>query len=237
MKVRGRRECQDCGCRWSYYETGSVACPDCESLRSVGVDDRSLHTDSPATLDLTPYRTAAAEGRLDDVVDDCKRDLRTYVRRRGFVDGGQLRPLDETLVAAAELLQVVDAFDRLRSPTDADHAYVLALLRDADGGGRPGPSAVTDALAPARGLGDANAADAYRDDLLAWLDEHPDSEARRALGTLRERIKRIEALQGDVSPSDAESLVTAAREIGTYLREDDETALAAARDRLRYSSD
>ncbi|WP_256403982.1 DUF7117 family protein [Haloplanus ruber] len=233
MKVRGRRECQDCGCRWSYYETGSVACPDCESLRSVGVDDHTLHTDSPATLDLTPYRTAAAEDRLADTVDDCKRDLRAYVRRRGFVDGGRLRPLDETVVAAAELLQVIDAFDRLRSPTDADHAYVLALLRDADQGERPGPSAVTDDLAPARGLGDANAADDYRRDLLAWLDEHPDPEARRTLGTLRERIKRVEALEGDVPPSDAESLVAAAREVGMSLREDDETALAAARDRLR----
>jgi len=233
MKVRGRRECQDCGCRWSYYETGSVACPDCESLRSVGVGDHTLHTDSPATLDLTPYRTAAAEERLADTVDDCKRDLRAYVRRRGFVDGGRLRPLDETVVAAAELLQVIDAFDRLRSATDADHAYVLALLRDADRGERPGPSAVTDDLAPARGLGDANAADDYRRDLLAWLDEHPDPEARRTLGTLRERIKRVEALEGDVPPSDAESLVAAAREVGTSLREDDETALAAARDRLR----
>ncbi|MFD1633708.1 hypothetical protein ACFSBJ_08180 [Haloplanus ruber] len=88
-------------------------------------------------------------------------------------------------------------------------------------------------MAPARGLGDANAADDYRRDLLAWLDEHPDPEARRTLGTLRERIKRVEALEGDVPPSDAESLVAAAREVGMSLREDDETALAAARDRLR----
>ncbi|WP_251328359.1 DUF7117 family protein [Haloplanus pelagicus] len=233
MKIRGRRECRDCGCRWSYYETGSVACPDCESLRSVGVDeDRTLHTDAPATLDLTPYRTAAADDDLHAVVDDCKSDLRAYLRRRGFVDGGTLRPLDETVVAAAELLQVVDAFDRRRSPTDAEHTYLLALLRDADGGERPSPDAVPEELAAARGLGDANAVDAYRRDLLEWLDDHPDGAARRTLGTLRERVKRVEALQGDVSPSAAEALVRAAREVGTYLADGDDSALAAARDRL-----
>jgi uncharacterized Zn finger protein (UPF0148 family) len=233
MKIRGRRECQNCGHRWSYYETGRVACPDCESRQSVGVDDRTLHTDSPATLDLTPYRTATAEDRLADVVDDCKRDLRAYIRSRGFIDGGRLRPLDETVVAAAELLQVVDAFDRRRSPTDADHAYLLALLRGADRGERPGPSAVTEPLAPARGLGDAEAVGAYRRDLLAWLDEHPDGAARRTLGTIHGRVKRVEALQGDVPPTDAESLVAAARDVGTHLRDGDEAALADATDRLR----
>jgi uncharacterized Zn finger protein (UPF0148 family) len=233
MKVRGRRECQDCGCRWSYYETGSVACPECESLRSVGVDeDRTLHTDASATLDLTPYRTAVADDTLSQVVDDCKRDLRAYVRRRGFVDGGTLQPLDDTVVAASELLQVIDQFDRRRSPSDAAHTYLLALLRDADRGKRPGPGSVPDGLAAARGLGDANAVDAYRRDLLEWRDDHPDDAARRTLGTLRERCKRVEALQGDVPPAEAESLVRAAREVGTYLIDDDESSLVRAQDRL-----
>jgi uncharacterized Zn finger protein (UPF0148 family) len=234
MKVRGRRECQDCGCRWSYYETGSVTCPDCESLRSLGVDEeRTLHTDAPATLDLTPYRTAAADDELATVVDDCKSDLRAYVRRRGFVDGGRLRPLDDTVVAAAELLQVVDAFDRRRSPSDAEYTYLLSLLRGADQGERPGPEAVPEDLAAARGLGDVNVVDEYRRDLLEWLDEHPDDAARRTLGSLRERCKRVAALQGDVPPSEAESLVRAAREVGTYLAEGDESSLARAKERLR----
>ncbi|WP_248896295.1 DUF7117 family protein [Haloplanus halobius] len=239
MKVRGRRECQDCGCRWSYYETGSVACPECESLRSVGVDDRTLHTDAPATLDLTPYRTAAASesasDSLADVVDDCKRDLREYLRRRGFIDGGRLQPLDDTVLAASELLQMIDRFDRERAPSDEARTYLLALLRGADDGERPPPDAVPAAWTDARGLGYANAIDDYRSDLLDWLDEHPDDAARKALGTLRERVKRVQALQGDVSPADAESLVTAAREVGRYLAEDDEDdedALAAARERL-----
>ncbi|WP_338742441.1 DUF7117 family protein [Haloplanus salilacus] len=233
MKVRGRRECQACGCRWSYYETGSVACPDCESLRSVGVDDRTLHTDASATLDLTPYRTAEHEGSLSDVVDDCKRDLRAYVRRRGFVDAGELQPLDDTVLAANELLQVIDAFHRERDPSDADRRYLLALLRGADDGERPPPDAVSETLAPARGLAYANAVADYRRDVLDWLDEHPDEAARHTLGSIHERIKRVRALEGDVSPADAESLVRAAREVGTYLIDGDESSLSAARERLR----
>jgi hypothetical protein len=232
MKVRGRRECRNCGCRWSYYETGSVACPECESLRSTGVDDRTLHTDTPATLDLTPYRNAAAEGTLSAHVEDCKRDLRTYCRRRGFVDGGDLRPLDDGVLAAQELLQVVDLFDRTRDPTDEDRTYLLALLRGADRGERPGPETVSGAWAAARGLGYADAVADYRRDLLAWLDEHPDPPARRTLGSVHERVKRVRALGGDVSPTAAESLVRAAREVGTYLIDGDETALSAAHERL-----
>jgi uncharacterized Zn finger protein (UPF0148 family) len=233
MRVRGRRECRDCGTQWSYYETGSVACPACESLQSVGVDDRTLHTDGPATLDLSRYRSAAADDDLSSVVDACKRDLREFVRRRGFVDGGSLQRLDDTVVAASELLSVVDAFDRARSPSDAEHAYLLALLRGADGGRRPPPSAVPEGLAAARGLGDANAVDAYRRDLLRWLDEHPDEAARQTLGTIHEHCKRVTALQGDVPPTEAESLVGAARDVGTSLIDGDEAALSRARDRLR----
>jgi uncharacterized Zn finger protein (UPF0148 family) len=233
MKIRGQRECQSCGHRWSYYETGSVACPACESLRSVGVDERRLHTDAPATLDLSPYRTAWAEDRLADAVDDCKAALREYVRKRGFVDGGSLRPLDDTFLAAHELLQVMDLYGRARDPSDAEERYLLALLRGADEGERPPPEDVSAAWTEARGLAYANAVDDYRRDAVEWLDDHPDPEARRTLGTVHERVKRVQALQGDVSPTEAESLVRAAREVGVSLMEGEESALASARERLR----
>jgi len=233
MKIRGQRECQACGHRWSYYETGSVACPACESLRSVGVDDRTLHTDTPATLDLSPYYAAWADDTLADRVDDCKSDLRAYLRQRGFVDGGRLRPLDDTVLAASELLEVIDLYGRERDPSDADERYLLALLRGADEGERPLPEDVSSAWAGARGLGYANAVDDYRRDVLEWLDDHPDPEARRTLGTIRERVKRVQALQGDVSPAEAESLVRAAREVGRSLIDGDESSLASARERLR----
>lgn len=235
MKVRGERECKDCGARWSYYETGDPACPECGSLRSVGVGDRALHTDTPAELDLTPHRErfGDAAGTLPaDGVADLKRDLREYVSRRGFLRGGDVLPLDEGVLAARELLQAVDVYDRLRDPTDDDRTYLLDLLADADEGDRPDPDEVPPNMHAARGLAVANAVADYRDDLRTYLDEHPDAEARDALGAIRERVKRVESLQGDVEPAAAEELVRAANEVGEYLREGDEGALADARGRV-----
>jgi uncharacterized Zn finger protein (UPF0148 family) len=232
MKVRGQRECRSCGCRWSYYDTGSVACPACGSAESVGVDDRHLHTDAPAALDLSRYRDAAAEGSIADVLEDCKTDLRAYLRRRGFVHGGDLQALDDTVLAGRELRQALDLFDRLRDPRDAEREYLFALIGGTDAGERPPPERVPERLVPARGLGCANAVSDYRRDLGEWLDEHPDPEVRRTLGRVGEWVKRVRALQGDVDPATVESLVRAVREIGAYLRADDEGDLAGARDRL-----
>ena len=174
MKVRGERECRTCGARWSYYETGSVECPDCGSLRSVGVDDRTAHTDAQTTLDLSAHRArfGDASGTLpDEGVDDLKSDLRAYARKRGFIRGGELLPLDDTYLAARELLEAVDLYDRLRDPTDRDREYLLALLAGADAGDRPATDAVPDSLREARGMAAVRAVDEYRTDLLAFLDE------------------------------------------------------------------
>ncbi|KKF39241.1 hypothetical protein FK85_30060 [Halorubrum saccharovorum] len=174
MKVRGERECRKCGARWSYYETGSVECPDCGALRSVGVDDRTAHTDAPATLDLTPHRARFGDARgtlPEEGVDDLKADLREYVRKRGFIRGGELLPLDDTYLAARELLEAVDLYDRLRDPTDRDREYLLSLLAGADNGDRPETEAVPDSLREARGMAAVRAVDEYRTDLLAFLDE------------------------------------------------------------------
>ncbi|EMA64472.1 DUF7117 family protein [Halorubrum lipolyticum] len=174
MKVRGERECRECGARWSYYETGSVECPDCGGLRSVGVDDRTAHTDAPATLDLSAHRARFGDARgtlPEEGVDDLKTDLRAYARKRGFIRGGELLPLDDTYLAARELLEAVDIYDRLRDPTDRDREYLLALLAGADDGDRPATEAVPDPLREARGMAAVRAVGEYRTDLLAFLDE------------------------------------------------------------------
>lgn len=259
MKVRGERECTDCGARWSYYETGSVACPECESLHSVGIADRKLHTDAAVDLDLTPFRDRFGEARgtlPEEGVDDLKQQLRAYVRKRGFVHGGELRPLDDTYLAARELLQAVDLYDRLPDPTDDDRLYLLELLAGADEGDRPDPGAVPDSSRQARGLAYANAVATYRDDLLTYLDDiarggtesdagvtdgssEPlpvdPAEVREHLGAIRDRVKRIEALQGDVDPVAVEELVRAVDDVGRAVREDDPQALDAARDRIAGS--
>ncbi|MGM0606131.1 MAG: DUF7117 family protein, partial [Halobacteriota archaeon] len=115
MKVRGTRQCKSCSRTWSYFETGSVACPDCGSLRSVGVDDSRLeHTDAPVALDLEPIRRRLADESIEAVESALAVRLRTYTRKRGFINGGALRPLDRRYLNARELRYALDLFVRRR---------------------------------------------------------------------------------------------------------------------------
>lgn len=233
MRIRGRRRCKECEREWSYFETGTVNCPDCGSLRSVGIGDRERHTDSVVTLDLAPYRGELDEHTdIEDVAEDLKEALRDYVRQRGFVHGGDLRPVDDTVLAAAELLHAVDVLARTRDPTDDARLYVLDLLRGADDDERPEPSAVPDSMTAARGLAYAEVLSTFCTDLGTWLDDHPDSDAGRVRETLETHLRRVEAMQGDVPPAESERLVRASRDLVAYLVADDETALIRAEERL-----
>ncbi|WP_434521904.1 DUF7117 family protein [Halorubrum sp. AS12] len=268
MKVRGERECQSCGTRWSYYETGSVACPSCGDLRSVGVDARTAHTDAAVTLDLAAHRERfgdAPDTLPRSGVDELQSDLREYCRKRGFIDGGRLLPLDGTYLAARELLEAVDCFERLRDPTDADREYLLELLAGADDGERPPADEVPTALREARGMAAVRAVEAYRGDVIDFLDEleagaNPDEPdeingddgaavsaggerpvarigpARDAFERLRDRVTRVDALGGDVPPASADALVEAADALGEYVRTGDESTLAAADDLIDEAS-
>ncbi|WP_049984800.1 DUF7117 family protein [Halobellus rufus] len=233
MRIRGRRRCKACEREWSYFETGTVNCPDCGSLRSVGIGDRERHTDSAVTLDLSPHRAELDEHTaVEDVAEDLKATLRDYVRQRGFVRGGDLQPVDDTVLAAAELLQAVDVLSRTHDPSDEARLYVLELLRGADDGERPEPSAVPDSMAPARGLGYGEVLSTFCSDLGTWLDDHPDPEAERVRETLETNLRRVEAMQGDVSATESERLVRASRDLVAYLTDGDETALVSAESRL-----
>ncbi|WP_135806987.1 DUF7117 family protein [Halorussus marinus] len=235
MKVRGERECKDCGARWSYYETGSVACPSCESLRSVGVDDeRRLHTDAPVELDLSDARAALDDESLRETADRAGEVAREYVRKRGFVDAGELRALDDRYLTAHELRHAADAIGRRMDPSDEEEWYFLALLRGADAAepDRPAPDEVPASMRGVRGLAYANAVREYRREMLDWLDEQPETRDRSVLETLGSHLKRVRALDGEVDPTDAEALVAAARDASRFLREDDAEALASARERL-----
>lgn len=288
MKIRGERKCRDCGNRWSYFETGTVECPDCGSLRSVGTTARATHTDSPVTLELSPHRDRFGEARgtlPTEGIDDLKRDLREYVHKRGFIHSGELRDLDSTYLAARELIEAVDVYDRLRNPTDADREYLLALLAGADDGDRPDTTVVPEAMREARGMAAVRSVDEYRADLSTFLEELADlrepaggkgegavsvrdvgvgvdaerngerdanvedadvdavddvdvdrvAPAREALERLRDRIRRVEALQGDVEPATADALVGAANALGDYVRSGTTASLERARDRIDES--
>ncbi|KTG08305.1 hypothetical protein AUR64_18880 [Haloprofundus marisrubri] len=232
MEIRGRRECADCGTRWSYYETGSVSCPDCGSIRSVGVDERKEHTDTATTLELTDLKTTLVDGEVRDVVDDLKPRLREYIRKRGFVSEGELRPLDDEILVAAELLHAVDVYDRSRETTEEEYLYVLTLVNGAESGDRPAPDDVPRSMAAARGLAYATVVSKYRREAVTWLEANPDAEAQTTLGTIRDHEKRMHALEGDVPLTDSERLVEATKELSEYLATDELDALATAQDRL-----
>lgn len=235
MEIRGERECKRCGTRWSYYDTGEVTCPDCGSAFSVGVDDdRKRHTDHAPEFDLTDVRTAAANRPVRDAADEAVDVTREYVRERGFVSGGDLLELDDEYLVAQELRHVAGDLSRALDVGEDEEYYFLTLVRGADSGQRPDTDAVADTLRPARGLAYASAVEAYRDDVRKWLDaqdeDYPDVLA--VLERLDDHVRRIEALDGDVSQEEIEGLVTAARDVGRALREDDESALDDAVERL-----
>ncbi|ELY62129.1 DUF7117 family protein [Natronolimnohabitans innermongolicus] len=232
MKIRGERECTECGTRWSYYETGSVGCPACGSLQSVGVDERTEHTDLQVEFDLTEVRNAIDELTTDELADRARENCREYVRRRGFVSAGDLRDLDDSYLAARELLHVADIVRRDIDLEDDEEYYFFSLLRDADDGERTPAAEIPATLRSARGLAYANAIRDYRRDLRTWTtDDDLTAAERSAVEMLGEHVTRIRMLDGDVDPRTADRLVDATRDLANGLR-GDELALTQARDRL-----
>ena len=222
MEIRGERECRNCGTRWRYYDTGSVACPSCGSPVSVGVDERTRHTDTPVELDLSAARRTAEGSGVVAAADDVDAEVREFLSRRGFVGAGDLLPLDDTYLAAAELRHVADVVDR-RGRVDGDEElYLLSLFTGVDGGERPGLDVVPASLTAPRNAAYAAAILDYRSEV---------DPARRTLGRVVERAKRVRALGGDVDATETETLVAATRAVRDALRGDD-AALARADERL-----
>lgn len=217
MKVRGERECQNCGTQWAYYETGSIVCPECGSMHSVGIDERKEHTDSPATLELTPIRNRIDEEPTREIASAVSEVCREYTRKRGFIDAGELRPLDETYVAATELQHVAAHISRGMRLHDPAELYFYDLLGGADAGERPPVDSVPSSLRTPYGLAMAATVERYQRDVRTVLDDSPDEQARQLSGRIRDHRKRIEALDGDVDPADANRLVRATRDLGSFV--------------------
>lgn len=232
MRIRGRRECKACGSQWSYYETGEITCPDCGSAHSVGVDEeRALHTATGDELDLAPIRNDLDESPTRRLAERAAELAGEYARGYGFIDAGTLRPFDETYLATMELRHVAGELARRMETTEEEELYFTRLLR-ADEGDRPAPADVPESLRSLRGLAYANAVRAYRSDVRAYLEENPDPAVGGVLERLSDHVKRVRALDGDVPPREAETLVAAARDVGRYLVDGDESALAGAESRL-----
>lgn len=237
MEIRGQRRCRACETAWSYYETGSVACPNCGSLRSVGRDaERKQHTDAPAALSLAPFQNRIAEEPLTQYAGELKSVLREYTRKRGFINAGELRTLDDTYLTARTLLHTVDALSHQQSPTTGEELYLLSVyeqLADEQAEQQlPPGSTVPDSLREAWGLAATDAVEAYLSDLRYWMTDTPASETTQIIGQLREHVKRVRALQGDVDPETATTLVETARDIGRSLRGEAADGVETAGNRL-----
>lgn len=231
MELRGRRRCTGCGHRWSYFETGGAACPACGSISSVSRgQEAELHTDGPADLDLGPARSALGEGSLEEPAEQARSAARDYLRARGFVGGGELLPLDDGYLAAAELSHAADHLRRTLDPGDRTEEYFLSLLAGAGDGDRP--DEVPEHLRWVRGLAAADSIEAYRRDVARWLDDHPGPAARPLLDRLRSHERRVAALDGDVPVEEAGALVAAARGVGRFLRDGDGDGLEDAEESL-----
>jgi hypothetical protein len=216
MEVRGRRECKACGTEWSYYETGRPECPECGSPYSVGIGDRERHTDRPADLDLEAALTALSASRYREAAEAAEAAAGEYVRRRGFISAGSLRPLADPYLAASEIRHVAGHLrTALMAGEQTDLEYVRDLFEAAQAGERPPPEAVPAGLAAARGLGVADAVDDYRAELRTHLEERDSGpDIAGPLDRLDAHVRRVRALDGAVDPARAETLVSAARAIG-----------------------
>jgi len=231
MDIRGERECRSCGTQWSYYETGEISCPDCGSIHSVGVDERTTHTAGPAELELTDVIAAIDEENVRSLAERAGERAREYVRTTGFIHAGDLRPLEETYIVACELRRVAATLSRAMYADSAEELYFLELLRAGATGERPAPEEVPESLRAERALAVTAAVEGYLTDLRRWLeDREPGVDS--VLSAVTARRKRIEALDGEVDPAEAEQLLRTLQELSAYLREDDEGALARALDRL-----
>lgn len=231
MEIRGHRECQSCGTRWSYYETGEIRCPDCDSVRSVAVGGASTHTAGGAELDLTDVLAAVDEEPVRQVAERAVDATSEYLHAVGFVDAGELRALDDSYLSASELRRVAATLQRSLSVSDGEELYFLQLLEAAHEGRRPEPSDVHESFHEERGLAVAACVHGYLSDLRKVIDAG-DSDVARVCSTVTARRKRIQALDGAVDPEEAERLVRATRELASFVRDDDEAALARASSRF-----
>ena len=231
MELRGERECRACGTRWSYYETESVVCPDCGSLRSVAVDEGAVHTGGDADLDLSDARAAVDDEPLDRVATLAAEAARDYRRDVGFVSGGDLRPLPDEYLLAAEVEAVGSRLAREMQVTEAAEHYFLTLLRVPVEGERPGPDAVPAELRAERGLAVSRSVDAYRRDLRTYLDDVDGVTAPvRDCHHFREFMARVDA--------DSERVAEALRERGFVVHVlDEETVQICVTDANAHDAD
>lgn len=154
-----------------------------------------------------------------------------YLRNYGFISEGSLLPLEVTYVSVMELKYLTHELSNLSSPTQEIIDYWFSLLK-ADLGARPSPDDVPRTCWAPRGLAVARVVSEYRRAIQRLSYGSNPSMFSETLERLGDHTRRVEALDGELSPSDTEQLVVIIRALGQYRISDSESALSEAVTRL-----
>lgn len=232
MRIRGRRECTDCGREWSYYETGAVTCPDCGSPFSVGRDERTQHTDAAVELDLAAERAAVEEEPLGDVLAAAAETCREYRRRSGFIRAGALREPTAVDLVASEIVHLAGAVRGRDGFEPATAEYALSLLAVPGEGSRPPPERVPADVRESRALGVADVVAEYVAAARRWDGADPADRVAALLERVEDHRRRVQAIGGDLPPASAEALLEALRDCHATMTGADDAAVARGHERL-----
>ncbi|MFB6253304.1 MAG: hypothetical protein ABEI06_01680 [Halobacteriaceae archaeon] len=217
MEIKGYRECRECGHQWSYYETGNVQCPECGSIKSTGLDERTLHTNNPVEIDITSIQSLVSNDEFRQAGQRAAKEARNYTIKRGFIHKGDLIRCDERIFSCHELRNLGNYINRTASITEETEYYFIETIQAVKNSGRPDQQAIPKNLRSIRGLAYARAAKDYLNDVTTWI-EYADHElpSGGVLERTKENIKRVEALDGDISIGDSERIYEIVANLYSY---------------------
>ncbi|MFB6186034.1 MAG: hypothetical protein ABEI86_04100 [Halobacteriaceae archaeon] len=217
MEIKGYRECRECGHQWSYYETGNIQCPECGSIKSTGIDERRLHTNTPVEIDITSIQSLVSNDEFRQAGQLAAEEARNYTIRRGFIQEGELIQCDDRIFSCHELRNLGNYINRTTSITDETEYYFIETIQAVKNKGRPDQQAIPMKLRSIRGLAYARTAKDYLNAVMTWVeytDQQPPS--RGVFERTKENIKRVEALDGDISVRDSERIYEIVTNLYSY---------------------
>jgi hypothetical protein len=229
MQFTGHRRCKQCASEWSYFETGSVSCPECGAIKSTGIGGPEPHTAQHTSLELAPYwEVTDEEVRIES--DKIRRAVTEFLSEYGFIKGGDFLPLHDEVLAAGELRHAAYRYNTLGDPSEEVEHYLLGLLRAVMGESRP--TSPPDVLKQARGRGTADILEQFLRDMRQWTQARAATELMPIRESFRTHLHRIQALEGDVDPVVLSRLIQSARAVQQYIAREDQQSLSKARDHL-----
>ncbi len=193
MDLEGERECLECGERWSYWETRTVECPECDSPRSRGVGDGARPEEEFPAEDLVA-------STLMETLENADEAARSYTTKKNFVVAGELQPPDPVYVMAAEVKHLyAELTARSREATDREREYAGALVTGLEDGEPPHPGERPETLDAVHERAVADVVEDYSSEMVKWARDRDldDTEVMRDVEDARQRAKQVQATEGE----------------------------------------